>query len=160
MVRAEVLAMDKATVLKELDGGFNALLASVNKLDEAALSRRFYGDWNVKDILAHIAGWHRQMTGAMERMARGEKPTPEGVDYSDADKWNAGFASAMRAQAGTTVLAELQQSFANYRRAASAIPDERFGEGKTVNRLLETSGYGHYKEHLPAIEDYAKSAAA
>ena len=34
------------------------------------------------------------------------------------------------------------------------IPDDRFGEGKTVNRLLEGSGYGHYNEHLPAIVEY------
>ena len=58
------------------------------------------------------------MTGAMERMARGEKPTPEGVDYSDADAWNARFAAAMRPQSSSTVVADLQQSFAKYRRAA------------------------------------------
>ena len=92
----------------------------------------------MKDILAHIAGWQHQMTGAMERMARGEKPTPEGVDYSDADGWNARFAAAMRTQSATTVVADLQQSFANYKRAAAAIADDRYGEGKTVNRLLET----------------------
>jgi hypothetical protein len=152
--------VDKSAAIKQLDDGFASLLKSVDKLDEAALSERFYGDWNVKDILAHIAGWHVQMTGAMERMARGEKPTPEGVDYSDSDAWNARFASAMRAQSGTTVLAELQQSFATYRRAAQAIPDERFGEGKTINKLIETSGFGHYAEHLPAIEQYRASKGA
>jgi hypothetical protein len=110
----------------------------------------------VKDILAHIAGWQHQMTAAMERMARGEKPTPEGVDYSDADAWNARFAGAMKAQTGETVVADLRQSFANYRRAAGAIPDDRFGEGKTINRLLETSGSRHYAEHLPALEAYRK----
>jgi hypothetical protein len=55
----------------------------------------------------------------------------------------------------------LKQSFANYMRAAKALPDDRFGEGKTINRILEASGYGHYQEHLPAIEEYrAKVAAA
>src|SRR4029079_14347632 len=98
---------------------------------ERAMSKRFYGDWNAKDILAHIAGWHETMTGAMERMARGEKPTPEGVDYSDADAWNARFAAAMRPQSAATVLASLRQSYAHYVRAARAIPDDRFGEGKT-----------------------------
>jgi hypothetical protein len=94
------------------------------------------------------------MAAAMERMARGEKPTPEGVDYSDADGWNAKFVAALRPQSAPTVVAELQQSFANYLRAAKAIGEDRFGEGKTVNRLLEGSGYGHYAEHLPAIEEF------
>lgn len=147
--------MDKQAALKQVDDDFNKLLAAVKGLDERAMTRTFYGSWSVKDILAHIAGWHHTMTGALERMARGERPTPEGVDYSDADGWNAKFTAAMAPQNATTVVADLQQSFANYLRAAEAIPADRYGEGKTVNRLLEGSGYGHYREHLPAIQEYA-----
>lgn len=150
--------MDKQSVITQVEAEFGKLLKGIDGLDEGAMSRTFYGNWSAKDILAHIAGWQRAMTESMQRMARGEKPTPEGVDYGDADKWNAGFASAMKAQSGATVVAELRQSFANYVRAANAIPDDRFGEGKTINRLLEASGWGHYKEHLPAIEEYRKGA--
>jgi hypothetical protein len=99
------------------------------------------------------------MAGAMERMARGERPTPEGVDYSDSDRWNASFAAAMAPQNTSTVIADLRQSFATYVRAAQAIPDDRWGEGKTINRIVEGSGYGHYEEHLPAIKEYTAKAA-
>jgi hypothetical protein len=100
------------------------------------------------------------MSEAMRRMARGEKPTPEGVDYTDSDAWNARFAGAMAAQNGETVVAMLRQSYANYVRAAKDIPDDRFGEGKTINRLLEGSGFGHYAEHLPALQEYRKKLGA
>ena len=149
--------MDKDVTLAKVEDGFKALLASVEGLDDDAMSKVFFDQWSVKDILAHISGWQREMTGAMERMARGEKPTPEGVDYSNSDDWNARFSSVMRQQNATTVLADLRQSFANYARAARGIPADRYGEGKTVNRLLETSGFGHYDEHLPAIKEYRKS---
>jgi hypothetical protein len=152
--------MDKQETIGKVREGFAELLASVQGLDERAMSRVFYGDWAVKDLLAHISGWQHEMTRSMERMARGERPTPEGVDYSDADKWNASFALAMKPQNASTVVADLQQSFANYVRAAEAIPGDRYGEGKTINRLLETSGYGHYEEHLPAIREYRKTVAA
>lgn len=152
--------MDKQATLAEVRGAFNELLGAVETLDERAMGRVFYGTWSAKDIVAHIAGWQHTMTGAMERMARGEKPTPEGVDYSDADAWNAKFAAAMRPQNAATVVADLRQSFANYVRAAEAIPDDRYGEGKTINRLLEGSGYGHYREHLPAIQDFKSRLAA
>jgi len=152
--------MDKKSTLDETQQAFTKLLAAVDGLDEGVMTRTFYGDWSIKDILAHIAGWQRTMTGALERMARGEKPTPEGVDYSDADAWNAGFVAAMAPQSAPTVVAGLKQSFANYLRAAAALPEDRFGDGKTANRLLETSGYGHYREHLPAIEAYRAKAAA
>ena len=150
--------MDKERVTAQVEEEFGTLLKAVEGLDDTAMSRAFYGDWSVKDILAHIAGWHRSMTESMERMARGERPTPEGVDYSDADTWNARFSGAMKAQSGETILADLRQSFANYVRAAKGIPEDRFGEGKTINRLLEASGWGHYREHLPAIEEYRKSS--
>jgi hypothetical protein len=149
--------MDKQTALTELDQQFNALLGALKGLDDRTMSKVFYGEWSVKDILAHIAGWQHTMTGAMERMARGEKPVPEGVDYSNADAWNAGFASAMKAQNADTVIADLRQAYATYVRAAKAIPDDRYGEGKTINRLLEASGYGHIREHLPAIESFRSS---
>jgi hypothetical protein len=152
--------MDKQATIKKVEDGFSELLGAVDGLDERAMNAVFYGDWAVKDILAHIAGWHHQMAEAMERMARGEKPTPEGVDYGDSDAWNARFASAMKAQSAATVVADLKQSLANYLRAARDIPDDRYGEGKTVNRLLEGSGYGHYAEHLPAIKEYRTKLAS
>jgi len=157
-MKMERHGMDKASTLKEVQTAFTELLGAVDGLDERAMSQVFYGAWSLKDILAHISGWQQTMTGAMERMARGERPTPEGVDYSDADAWNARFAAAMAPQNASTVVADLRQSFANYERAAQAIPDDRFGEGKTVNRLLEGSGYGHYREHLPEIKQFAAKA--
>lgn len=147
--------MDKQKVIAEVQGGFDKLLATAQGLDERAMSEVFYGTWSAKDLIAHISGWQHTMTGAIERMARGERPTPEGVDYGDADAWNAKFAAAMAPQSGPTVIADFKQSFANYIRAAKALPEDRFGEGKTVNRLLDSSGFGHYAEHLPALQDFA-----
>ncbi|MBF6599407.1 MAG: ClbS/DfsB family four-helix bundle protein [Dehalococcoidia bacterium] len=152
--------MDKQATMRELEQGFQELIASFEQLDDRAMTAPFYGSWSVKDILAHLAGWQREMTGALQRMARGERPTPEGVDYSDADAWNAKFASAMEAQSAPTVVAMLRQSFADYARAARALPEDRFGDNKTANRLIETSGYGHYREHIPAIREYAARIAA
>jgi uncharacterized protein (TIGR03083 family) len=150
--------MDKQTAIAKAQEGFQELLAAIEGLDERAMTRTFYGSWSVKDVLAHLAGWHHTMAGAMERMARGERPAPEGVDYSDADAWNAKFAAAMAPQSPSTVIADLRQSFANYLRAARALPEDRFGEGKTANRLMEASSYGHYEEHVPAIREYAAQA--
>ena len=53
----------------------------------------------------------------------------------------------------------VQQGFANYVRAAKALPEDRFGEGKTVNRILEASGYGHCREHLPALKELRGKAS-
>jgi hypothetical protein len=101
------------------------------------------------------------MAGALGRIARGERPTPEGVDYSDDAKWNAGFASKLHGVGPRTAIAIWEQQHADYVRAAQGVPDDRYGvkdDGKpnTVNRLLETSGYGHYREHLAQISEWRK----
>ena len=146
---------DKATTLKLVDDEYQNLRKAIDGLDAAALQRIWFGEWSVKDIIAHVLGWQKEMTGALQRIARGEKPTPEGVDYSDTDTWNAKFSLVMKQQLPSTVVAEWGQVHQVYMKAARAIPDERFaqkdGKPSTVSRLLEGSGYGHFREHAAQI---------
>src|SRR3990172_2837376 len=132
---------DKATVLQQLDEEYENLRNAIDGLDDEQLARVWFGSWAVRDIVSHVLGWEREMTAALHRLARGERPAPEGVDYSDADAWNARFALAMAPIGTATVLATWRQVHMNYVNAAKAVPDERYGErdGKpqTVNRLLE-----------------------
>lgn len=150
---------DKASVLQQLDTEFQNLRQAVDGLKPDQLERVWFDRWSVKDILAHVLGWEREMIVALQRIARGERPTPEGVDYSNADEWNAKFALAFTQQLPTTVVAEWQQTHMNYVRAAQAVPGDRYGvsddgKPKTANRLVETSGTGHYKEHAAQIRDW------
>ncbi len=145
---------DKPTTLKLVDTEYQNLRKAIDGLDNAALERVWFGEWAVKDIIAHVLGWEKEMAEALRRMARGEKPTPEGVDYSDTDAWNAKFSLVMKQQLPTTVLAEWGQVHMVYMKAARAVPDDRFGEGKTVNRLLEGSGYSHFREHATQIREW------
>lgn len=149
---------DKAATLKTLDDEYRNLHEAFAGLDEDQLERIWFGQWSVRDIVAHVAGWEREMTAALQRMARGERPTPEGTDYSDSDGWNARFAATARSIAPRTVIAAGEQTHMTYVNAAKALPDDRFGETdgkpKTANRLLETSGFGHYREHAAQIRDW------
>ncbi len=44
----------------------------------------------------------------------------------------------------------------NFVNAAKAVPDDRYGEGKTINRVLDASGYGHYRQHATDISEWRK----
>ena len=100
------------------------------------------------------------MTGMLQRIARGERPTAEGADYSDTDAWNAKFALAAKPQNANTVVADWRQTHGNFVRAAKTVPDDRFGEKdgkpKTASRLLEGGGHGHFKEHAEQILAWRK----
>ena len=73
--------MSKEELLQTLDAEFAILLSTLEGLGEETATRVWYGDWSVRDILAHISGWHGGMAQAFERIARGERPVPEGIDY-------------------------------------------------------------------------------
>ncbi len=145
----------KAEELAHLDAAYRKLTAALDTLTPAQHDETWLGTWSVKELLAHISGWHEEMTAGLQRMARGERPTPEGVDYSDFDRWNATFAErAAGSFAGER--ARLDRSFAAFRAAAEAVPGERFGEGKTVNTLLAGTGAHHYEEHLAELQSWLK----
>jgi hypothetical protein len=148
--------MSKDALLREMDAGFAGLMDAVNGLSEEQMTRVWYGDWSVRDILAHVAGWHREEIAMLERMARGERPVPESADYTDDDAWNARFAAKWRAASAGEVLADLNASKEAYVAAASRLPGERFGEGRTAHRLVQEGCINHYQEHGNEIKEWRK----
>jgi uncharacterized protein (TIGR03083 family) len=146
--------MSRDDILKTLDTEFDALLKAVDGLGDEQMTTLWFGDWGVRDILAHVAGWHREMAGAFERIARGERPVPEGVDYSDSAPINARFAAAQRDIASADMVKELKASKDAFVAAARQVPEDRFAEGKTAHRILFGTGIDHYKEHAPSIREW------
>ncbi len=149
---------DKEATLQLLDTEYQSLRQAIDGLDEGQLDRVWFGSWSVKDIIAHVLGWERESIVRLERLARGERPTPEGVDYSNSDAWNAKFALEMAPIGSATVLAIWRHVHMNFVNAAKAVPDDRYGErdGKprTVNWLLEANGTDHYREHAAPIREW------
>jgi len=129
-------------------------MASVEGLSEDDMKRAWYGEWGVREIMVHVAGWHWEMSKAFERIANGERPVPEGVDYSNADQWNAGFPEEARNMEPDEVLEDAHASKEAFVAAARLVPEDRFGEGRAAYRILFTTGIDHYKEHGPVIQEW------
>jgi len=141
-------------LLAELDEAFAGLQATCRDLPEARKRVVMQGTWSVKDILAHISGWHREMAGALARIARGERAVPEGVDYSNFDAWNARFVEAARAAPVSEVEKELADSFAAFRQAVGALPENRLIPGRTADRIVHEAGMDHYRHHAAQIRTW------
>src|SRR2546429_7182871 len=139
--------MTKPDLLSAAEDQYKALRAALEGLDERQLTQVWLGVWSIKEIVAHISGWHRELGPALERMARGERPIPEGVSYDDVDAWNARFATAKRSWTTPAILAELDASHADFMRAAAAVPEARFTPGKTAHKLVDFNSRHHYREH-------------
>jgi hypothetical protein len=134
-------------LLNEAAREYQGLHEAWQGLNEAQMSEVWLGTWSVRDIAAHIAGWHLEMAPALERLARGERPIKEGVSYDDVDGWNERFAAARRSTAVADVLLEMDKTHASFMKAAAAVPAERLQPGKTAWKIVDGNSAHHYREH-------------
>jgi Protein of unknown function (DUF1706) len=148
--------MGRDELIARLNHEFASIQDAVTGLPEDQMKTVWYGEWSVNQILSHISGWHREMAKAFGRIARGERPVPEDVDYSDFDSWNHGFAAGQSDCEPAEVLAELQASHDAFVKAAEALPDEKFDEGRAAHRIIHVTGIDHYAEHVPPIREWRK----
>ena len=126
---------------------YKAFHEALHGLNEEQMAEVWLGTWSVKEIVAHMTGWHREMLPALERIARGERPVPEGVSYDDVDAWNARFAAVAKDREITDLLLDLDRSHEDFMQAADRVPSERFQPGKTAYRIVDANSAHHYREH-------------
>lgn len=143
--------MTKHELLAEAARQYKALHDALQGLNEEQMTEVWLGRWSVKDIVAHLSGWHREMTPALERLARGEKPIPDGVSYDDVDAWNARFVAAAADQAVADVLLEFDRSHEAFMRAADRVPAARVEPGRTAWRIIDGTTAHHSREHAEQI---------
>jgi len=148
----------KDDLLRQADDDLGALKRALVGLDDEAMRRPCLGAWGVREILAHIVGWQREMIPVLERIARGEKPIAEGVSYDDLDGWNARLVAARRGLTVQGLRAALDASHRDFLAAARAVPDARFEPGKTATRVVNLNGPHHYREHTAQILAWRRRA--
>jgi hypothetical protein len=145
--------------LEALHTNTNALLAELRDVPEEKLTEVWLGDWSARELLVHLGAWCDQMGLAFERMARGERPAPEGVDLSDADAMNARFVEQAHGKSLAQVRKDLETGMARFEAAAKALPEDRFAEGKTALRILQTIA-NHPLEHIDEVREWRRGAVA
>lgn len=148
----------KDDLLRQADDDLGALKRALVGLSDHAMRQPLLGVWGAREILAHIAGWQREMIPVLERVARGEKPIPDGVSYEDIDGWNARHVAARRGLTVEGIRAELDASHRDFAAAARAVPEARFAPDKTATRVVDLNGPHHYREHTAQIRAWRRQA--
>jgi hypothetical protein len=141
----------KDELLRRADDDLGALKRALVGLSDDAMRRPCLGTWGIREILAHMTGWQREMIPLLERIARGEKPVPDGVSYDDLDGLNARHVIARRGLTVAGLRAQLDASHQDFVAAARAIPEARFAPDKTATRVFDLNGPHHYREHTAQI---------
>ena len=150
---------DQQTVLREIDAAAAQLRERLERIDEAHGSwEGAVGEWSVAQLLQHMHGWLTEMNAAVERMQAGQRPTPDGVSYDDFNAWNERFVRERGAQTYAETRAALEAEHARFRANVAALDAGRFGEGKTINQLVEGTVTHHYPEHYGDLDAYLGDA--
>ncbi|MBI2526866.1 MAG: ClbS/DfsB family four-helix bundle protein [Candidatus Rokubacteria bacterium] len=142
---------EKPKLIAEAEEEFAAFKRALAGLTEAQMREIWCGTWGVREIVAHISGWHRELCPALLRLGRGEKPIPEGVSYDDVDAWNARFTAGKSSWATEALLAELDASHADFLRAARGVPEDRLLPGRTAYKIVDLNSRHHYQAHRDDI---------
>jgi hypothetical protein len=116
-VRAHALAR-----LAAERGNLLELLLGMNSeaLTEAAVP----GEWTVKDVLAHMAGWDRWMARTMAAMEAGEDPRIS--DLQDTDAANEALVAPWRDRSLDVMLDELEAARSGWVRFLIGLPESAF----------------------------------
>ena len=136
---------------------YKAFHEALHGLNEEQMAEVWLGTWSVKEIVAHMSGWHRELLPALERLARGERPVPESVSYDDVDAWNARFVGTAKDKEITDLLLDLDRAHEDFMRAADRIPAARFQPGRTAYRTVDGVTARHYREHSDQIRAWRAS---
>jgi hypothetical protein len=144
----------KQELLKQAAEEYRAFHQVIDGLNEEQLTEQWLGTWSIREIVAHMVGWHREMIPALERLARGQRPIPPDVSYEDVDGWNARFAATASEKRVADLLLEFDASHQDFITAADAVPEERFEPGKTAYRIVDLNSAHHYREHGGQIREW------
>jgi len=150
--------MGSHDLIQTTEQEYAKLKAAVHGLGEAELAEVWLGTWGVREIMAHIAGWHREMVPALERLARGEPPYAEGT-YDDFDRWNSHFVEARKDVKTGDILHEADVSHRDFLHAVARLSEESLAAGQTARSLVDGAGAAHYSEHAAQIVEWRSRGA-
>ena len=146
---------DQASTLNAMQDAKDQLDERLNRVDEAhGTWEGAVGEWSVAELLQHLHGWLTEMSAAVDRMNAGQRPTPEGVDYSDPEDWNPGFVAERGEQTYEEARAAFDEGHEHFVAAVGEVDAARFGEAKTINRMVEGVVTHHYAEHCEDLDAF------
>ena len=148
-----------AVLLDENSRARAELLDAIEGLSDDRRCERWFDDWSIYEIIAHLAAWQDGFATALEGAVRGERPQVPGFDplLEDAtDRYNANVAESVPGTTWEQMMVRLDAARAHHEAAVRSVPDripaDRFEEGRSTRRLASSAN--HDREHTPEILEW------
>jgi hypothetical protein len=136
---------------------------------ERAVERNAFGEWSLKDVIAHLTSWRLITAARLEAGLRHEEPVfpwPEHLNEDEhIDEINAWFYTQNRDKALDAVLQDSRETFDRVERALLEIPEDdllqpqRFAwlGGEALGPAVVQGTYEHHHiDHAPEIRAWLR----
>lgn len=169
----------KAELLEAMTAGragWEDLLAAVGpgRMDEPGV----VGEWSVRDVVAHVAGYERFVAATILADLRGAAATPRelydrddqppGGDEPDPDhaRYNDWVVRHARGRPLAQVLGSAREAYERLRAAVDALTEEELADpgrfawlpGRALATILPNQSFAHYAMHAPSIRAWLDGA--
>lgn len=155
--------MNKTKMLEKIQVERELLKTTLAQMSEEQITETpVQTKWTVKDILAHITAWERQLLNWLRTAAQGEPPEimPEGYDtWDDFDRLNEQIYIENRDRSLADIRADFDRIYQQLLAELQALPDDPhddqwsvWRDGKPPWALIAGNTYDHYREHLKPIQ--------
>lgn len=130
-------------------GRLEALLASFS--DDESIQPGRFGEWSVKDMLAHITFWEQRLI-AYVNGARESLIQPDEDEQAAIDRINAGVQADNRDRPLAEVRAAFDESYRQTLALAESLSADDLADEVFYN-LLAGDTFEHYREHIEMLEN-------
>ena len=119
--------MKKSELLDRLQEKYRQWETFLEEIDPARMEQPgVNGDWSMRDIVAHLTGWHRHLVARLEAAERGqpEPPPPWPAHLQTDDEINAWIYESNRGHSLREVLEDTQQVHQQLLTVLERLPDD------------------------------------
>ena len=109
--------------------------------------------WSLKDLLAHMVGWHHEALKRVAELVGGAKGKPYGPEEIAA--MNRRFVENFKGMPWGLLLKDLRNLHSGLVEMAKEVPERFLNPKSGVYKWLNQVGWGHYREHMEAVEKQA-----
>ena len=148
---------DEAFAMKELLSRFQEVrtefIETLNRFPAPQRGEVLFGNWDLKDVVAHITGWDRYFVEILDHLESDEEPPY----WKNMTGFNEGTLTKSRKSSWESVCAEFVSGGEEFIRRYADLPSElwdvRFWKGRsyTPQRMLEINIHHYGKSHLVQV---------
>ncbi|MGD9889983.1 MAG: maleylpyruvate isomerase N-terminal domain-containing protein [Dehalococcoidia bacterium] len=163
----EVILTDKAQILAWMAERRRALQSAIDRAGPELLVRPgSWGEWTLKDLLAHLTYWQTSAIDRLQKVAAGQVEAIQLIGGNEAiDQINENVYRANRDRPLADMLEAFHSTNRSFRTSVKSLPPEAYRELSadgvfSAARTVYADGYGHDEEHLADIEKAINQANA